>query len=163
MAPFPSENRIMNQTAGTLVFEQAPPRAHERRSPASRAARDDVARDARASEVVAAGPDHRDAPVQPLTAAELDRRRQRAIYLYTGRMLWAACLFLAGGAVLASAERISTTVCSIALACLAGAVVVQYLGRRQLRAALVDCALAKGTPTEAATSEAEATLERILR
>lgn len=154
MAPFPTENRIMDQTATTLAFDQALPRAHERRSPAAREGRDDVARDTRAREAAAA---------RPLTAAELDRRKQRATYLYTGRMLWAACLFLAGGAVLASAERISHTVCAIALTCLAGAVVVQYLGRRQLRAALVECALAKGAHAEAATSEAEATLERITR
>lgn len=94
---------------------------------------------------------------------EIDRRAQRASYGYTGRMMWAACLFLGGGALLASVDRLSPVVVVLAFACLACAVAVQYQGRRRLRAALIERAMARGVPPEAARAEAEASLRRIAR
>lgn len=105
----------------------------------------------------------REPPPPPPDAAELERRVQVASHAYTGHMLWAACLFLGGGAVFATVDRISYTVCSLVLCCLVGAVAVQYRGRRMLRAALIERAVAKGTPEATARSEAAAALARIHR
>lgn len=150
----------MEQTVTSLVFDEARPRAQERRpQPAGAARPHDTALRAGAAH---GEPAPEAAPREP-TAVELGQATQRASHAYTGHMMWAACLFLGGGALLASADRLSPHVVVLAFACLAAAVAVQYVGRRRFRAALIQRARARGASPGEARAAADASLERIAR
>ena len=181
----------MEQTASTLAFDHAPERRQVRRP--GRAAREEAAQlvsDERAAGPSQGSASAREglepAPLgtSPLPAAAprrsptgtpglpparaaaedtLERDVQQASLTYTGRMLWAACLFIAGAVVLTHVERVGPGAGAFALACLLCAILLQYQARRRLREALIVRAEAKGTSRAAARAGADATLDRISR
>ncbi|MEZ4299961.1 MAG: hypothetical protein R3B70_33745 [Polyangiaceae bacterium] len=147
----------MEQTATTLTFDRALPGAERPAHRQHRLISMPDLEDERSLDRAAPEP-----PPAP-TAAELEQRTHDAAQSYTGRILWTVALFIAGGALLTSVDRVTPFIGTLALSCLLAAVVVQYLGRRRLREALIARAVAKGVPTRTARSNAEATLDRIAR
>jgi hypothetical protein len=80
---------------------------------------------------------------------------------FIAKSLLATFLWLGAGAILLTSSTLSNATCAAALACALAGIAVLFLARRQLRRALLDREIARGTPRERAAGAVEIELDRI--
>lgn len=80
---------------------------------------------------------------------------------FVAKSLFATFLWLGGGGILMTSSTLSATICGVALACTLAGIAVLFVARRQLRRALLDREIARGTPRERAEAAVEIEVDRI--